>query len=373
MRLFDPDSQLMTESDYGGEVSLVGPLTLATDGTYSILAGRPDWSESTGAFSIMVDLVTYEPLALGAEVADRVDNGNTIRFFTFQVPAAGDLFSFNVAGELMHFLLWSPRGEYLLDNGTWDDPSVPLYQAPEGGEYTFLVNSIAPDGTDYTALVQQIVPIPLVSGETLSGTIYSTKPVFFAFETLGGKPWQIDAVLPNEGDRYMEIYHLEGREWWEAEIAADWGSGPNNNPRIAPFIAPSDSTYYVMLWFESYSGVESGAYEIMVSPETVLSLAPGTPITETITAETGDITYNYNGTAGDLIEVTLTRLSATGALSLNIYSSDDEVMAFYGRGPRSATFEIVLPIDGLYQFIVHNADDDEMDITFSLLLETVNQ
>jgi hypothetical protein len=373
MRLFDPESQLITESDYGGTVSLIGPVTLATDGTYSVLAGRPDWSESTGAFSIMAGLVTYEPLTLDTVVTDQLDNANSIRFFTFSVAAAGDLFSFSVVGEMMHFLLWSPQGEYLLDNGTYDDPAIPIYQAPEGGEYTFLVQSIAPGGTDYTAIIKQIVPIPLVSGETLTGTITSAEPLFFAFETLGGKPWQIDAVLPSEGDRYMEIHQLEGLEWWDSEIAADWGSGPNDNPRIAPFVAPMDSTYYIMLSFVSFSSVESGPYEIMVSPETVLSLAPGTPVMETITADTGDLTYNYNGTVGDTVAVTITRLSETGALSLNVYSSEDEVVVFYGRDTTAARFEITLPIDGLYQFIVRNIDYEQSDVTFSLLLETVEK
>lgn len=373
MRLFDPDDQLIAESDYGGEVQVIGPLTLNADGNYSVLAGRPDWAEGTGSFSIMVDEASYHPLDLSTAVTDRLDNASEIRFFTFQVPAAGDLFSLGVAGEMMHFVLRSPQGDYLLDNGTFDDPGLPIYQAPEGGEYTLLVQSIAADGTDFTALVEMIEPLPLVSGETVSGTINSGQPAFFAFETLGGKPWQIDAVLPDFGDRYMQIYHLDGREWWDAEIAADWGSGPNNNPRIAPFIAPEDATYYVLLSFRSFTSESSGAYEITVTPETVLSLAPGTPVTETINEATGDLTYNYNGKAGDTVEVTLTQLSETGALSLNVYSSEDEVLFFYGRATTGATFAITLPLDGLYQFIVRNVGYGEEDLTFSLLLEMGGQ
>ena len=203
MRLFDSGENLIAESDYGGAVSLIGPFTLPADDTYILMAGRPDWSDVTGAFSVMVDLASILPLTSGAEISGRLENANTILFYSFSAET-GDLFHIQMYGENVAFLLRSPAGEYLLDEGYYESPYVTLYSIPESGDYTLQIHTVMDFGVEYQLWVNPIIPTPLVSGEMATGTIEDGGVVYFSFESLGAKAWQLDAVLP-DGDRYIEI------------------------------------------------------------------------------------------------------------------------------------------------------------------------
>jgi hypothetical protein len=372
MRLLDPNNLLVTEADYGGASQIIGPVTLSLDGNYTILAEQANVGESSGDYSIMVDSAVFTPLEMDGEISGQLDNSNTTLFFTFAVDA-GDLARIAMVGESVGFVLFSPFGGYVLSEGYYNDPEISLYQFEESGTFTLYAQTINESGSDYSLMVDLIVPISLTSGQAATGDITSGEPMFFAFESLLGKTWQINATLPDSGDRYMTVFQLDEREWWDTILVGDYGSGPNGNPRIAPFIAPANTTYYVSLWFESWEGEDSAPYEISLSPSTVFSLAPGTEISESVSAQSGDMTYVYNGAAGEVVRITMRRLSEAGALALSIYSPETEVVAFYSYSVDSASFEVTLPFDSVYQFVVSNVAYDDLDMDFSLLLEEIPQ
>jgi len=377
MRLFDPNVTLLSEAIYIGDTWMIGPVTLPNDGAYTVQAGRPEWSESIGVFSLMVERAALSPLTLDTETTGRLAHPNEIAFFTFDAQA-GDLIELMITGVALGFTIYTPGGAELIRDGYADELRMDITALPEGGEYRLMFRTTEPSGADYRLLARRIIPIPLTPGEASIGTIQSQEMAYFTFDSLGGKPWRIEATLSEGGDRQMRIYQLEGREAWDTNIAVDYGSGPNGNPRIAPFIPPVDGTYYVGLSFRNWDEetATQSDYTMTLYAETILSLAPGVEITATIPVNGGDLTYFYNGTAGETIRVTIARTSATGEPLLVVFTPIAEDVAVYFEGQQAHTgiFELTLPMDGTYRFVVGNeAYDEGNDLTFSLLLEAVGE
>ena len=200
-------------------------------------------------------------------------------------------------------------------------------------------------------------------------------PAVVTFETPAGKMWDINVVLPPNGSPFLSVYQFEGREYWEAEIASDWGTGPNGQPRIRPFIPEADGIYYIAVWFDHWE-TENEAYdfELTVSPSTLLSIPNNSPIVGEISNETGIAQYAYQGTAGDSIRVTFSKLSDDGTLSLSIYSTEDEVITFTGRSANSSRFDIDLPLDGFYEFVIQNASYEfDSVLSYEILVEPLSE
>jgi hypothetical protein len=109
---------------------------------------------------------------------------------------------------------------------------------------------------------------------------------------------------------------------------------------------------------------------LTLAPDTLLQLAPNTPFTGAITAATGDQTYHYEGSAGETLRVTIERTSETGALGVRLLSAEDEVFVFYERSTRRAVFEVTLPLDGRYRFVLQNLAYDDGAVEYAILLET---
>jgi hypothetical protein len=85
-------------------------------------------------------------------------------------------------------------------------------------------------------------------------------------------------------------------------------------PRIEPFIAPEDATYYVVLEFDDYSDDDAVRdFSVTLAPSSLLSLSPGQPVEAKVTPETGNVVYAYHGKAGEVVRVTLTGKGETGA------------------------------------------------------------
>ena len=279
-------------------------------------------------------------------------------------------------GATVGMIIESPEGEIVISDGMYNDPQVPLYQFPMTGTYTITLMTGEPGGTDIGFWIFKREPIPVTTNESTIVEIEEGLPTVFAFDTPAGKMWDINATLPQNGDRFLAIYQFDGeRAPWEAQIDRDEGNGPDGQPRIRPFIPTDDGTYYLALWYDDYS-TEYEVYEaeLIVSPSTLLSIAKGSPITGEINSETGAAQYAYTAKAGDEILVTFTKLSDEGELSLSIYSSEDEVITFMGRNATRSTFSIELPLDGFYEFVIRNASYDESStLAYELLVEPLTK
>ena len=370
-KLFSPTGGQLAQSDN----LLIKNIELGVDGVYTIEFTRLDWSENEGEFDAHLGHYSIETLNVE-------DEGWTLAY-EGSLADIGALQQFNVdfdEGELITIKLYStnsaiivqsPSGEFLLFDGAYDDPEIPLYRIPIAGTYTVTAQTVESGGTAFSLDISKRDPIVVNVNEPITGQLEEGWPSVFVFESQAGKMWDINATLPQNGERALAVYQFDGRDYWATQIAFDTGSGPDGQPRIQPFVPSAGDTYYIALWYDDY-GTDYALYdyEFMVSPSTLLSIVNNTPLVAKISNETGTTQYGYRGNAGDKIRINYHKLSKEGGLGINMYSEADEVISFTGRTASSGSFEVELPLDGFYQFVVWNTSyDDQSVLEFEILIE----
>lgn len=371
LRVFDMNGGLVATARYFGDRAWVEPFTLPLTGRYTLAFQREAWSEYTGGAALVVDTITPQALASGVMSAGTVAQYG-LAAHTFAMTA-GDLFAYRLDcdGECTLVLMFPPPAEgpadWLAESYFSQSFWLPLARAAQTGTYTLYINAQTPD-TPYTLEVSRIEPLPLTVNTPAEGNLPSQTAVAYSFTSAAGKVWQFNAaVVP--GTALLEIYRFDNRQPWETVIAADGGSGPNGNPRIAQFIAPEDGLYYVVLRWSSNNETPATDYTLNVSPETLQLLVDGTQFDGTITPDAGQAIYLYNGTAGEQVRLTVERTTDTGALQLRVLSDQDEVIAYTERGSVRAQFELVLPLEGRYRVIISDAAYEPTTLGYTILLE----
>lgn len=368
--LFDSDQSVLAESLDFGPTALLGPYTLPETATYFVSVARPDYSDMLGAFQVMVDVAEVTPAADSLDFDQALPN--QINFFSLSATE-GDILRLGLRGPMLQFALIPPSGENAIYDGIYDDLGLVAFQAPQTGMYQLFVQSFAPDVDTLSLRLSLLEPPTLTTDAPVSGTVTPDEPALVAFESQAGKTWRIDAtVAEGTGAGYLEILRLEGRPYWDTVLATDATSGPNGNPRIMAFTAPEDGTYYALVYYNLDDPNRPDApYTVTLTASSLVNLVPDIETTGTITPETGRAVYNYAGKAGQVLRITISRTTETGSLVLEVRSPNDEVINFLGRGVASATFEVTLPVDGSYSFVIDDRDYNRVELGFSILLELI--
>lgn len=362
-RLFDASNNLLIET---GAFPFINNFVLPVTQTYTLLIGNGN--NETGAFSVLVDFYQPQSITLDTTASGMLVSSAHLGFYTLDVTA-GTLFRYSSTGASLGISILDPNGELAVFTGTYDSPLLMLAQFTQTGQYLVVISTDMVDGLDYGIFLELVEPTPLVAGTPVTGSRQIGDPPVFSFQSPAGKAWELNAIMPQDGDRRMFIAQLNDRFYWDVIVAADSGSGANGNPRIAPFIASADATYYIWLEFSSYNNATNYDYEMLLSSTTILSLAPDIELTQTITPETGAQTFIYStATENERVELDIRRISDVGDVWLQVLSPTDEVINFFGRGFNGGTFDMTLPIAGVYRFIVNDISyaPTELQITIRL-------
>lgn len=373
LRLTGPNGATIAGVSRDGESILIGPLSLPATGTYGIEAGRPFDSVDGGSFNLRIDRAEVTTLESNAPFTSTLSGIGATHFFQY-AATAGDLIASIVRGSAeTGFWVVMPGGDFILESGFGDQWFSPVDRLPETGDYLMYVQTNVDDDVEFTLNVSTVQPQVITGGETRSGSSQEFPPIVFTFDTLAGKIWRLSGTAGDfEGDNGMEIFRADDLS---GTLVSDYGSGPGQQPLIDPFIAPADGQYYVVLFGDDYDASTNVSYDYQFSlfPSTVVSLSPGSTITNTVTPESGRVRYLYNGLAGEVIRITLNQTGGDGYARLQILSPETVIfdMSAYEIDFRSAAFEIVIPIDGIYMFDVNNADYNPTNVEFSILLERV--
>ncbi len=368
LQLTGPGGTLLArEVDNNVTGALIGPLTLQDGGTYTVLATGADGS--SGDFSLLVDRAEWTPLPLGETVSGAFSQPGAMRFFTFEGDA-GNLIRYWIKAPNVGIRVITPSDSVYTD-GVYDNPFRYFTILPESGGYQVGIMTTNPGGTDYEFALLPVDAQPLISGQSLTGTITESNPLVFTFDSAAGKMWQLNARVTDASYATgLQVYNGNDPSYG---IAGDGASGPEGFPRVEPFIAPEDATYYVVLEFDDYTDDDATRdYEISLAPSSLFSLSPGQAIESKVTPESGNAVYAYHGKAGEVIRVTLTRTGETGAPGLLVWSQvrQDTLFDFSTYVElRSASVEIVLPDDGMYLLTVRNQDSEATELAFSILVE----
>lgn len=362
---FDSDGNEIAQPDEIDGLSLIWPRIYS--GEVFLRAGRQDWIDEGGEMTLLVQAVDMQSLTPGEPVSSILVSSNHLDFYTIDA-SADQLISYGATCDECTVSLFQPDGENFDSEGSYEDPGVYLAQLPLAGTYTLMLSAHHPNMA-YEVTVNFVEPQPLASGEATSATI-GMQPVYFSFESPAGKAWDISTDLPNVGDRELRVLYLaDGRAPWEAVVAFDQGSGPDGNARVAPFVAPQDGTYYVLAFYYDYSDVDTPTEgTILLQPASLLSLAPGMELQGAITPDSGPVTYLYEGTAGEVINLTLERLSGEAGLSLDVIGPEDEVVRMGGLNAIRFQPTLVLPVGGTYRITVSAVTYEQPAITYSLVV-----
>ncbi len=372
-RLFNGFGVLLAEGDVFAQWTRTLVFELPEDGSYSIAVTTPDWEANSGAIELYLNMLESQAMEFGTVVEGTFENRGEMIQLIF-TGEKGELFAYETFGATLGVFLFAPSGELFTQESFYDSPRDPLNRLPENGDYTLILQTLNPDPTDYAIVLHQPEPIPIVIGETFSGTFLESDGALFSFEGVSGKPVEINAELPPGGNT-MTLISLDVENDWERRLFVDGGSGPNGNPRIQNFDVPLDGTYYLALSIDDFApGNAEINYTISVMPDTILSIAPGVEIMGSASVDTGDVVYSYIGTGGQELRVTITQSSEVGGIFLGIFGEVDEVLNFGSRNVDTATFDIEIPFDGNYAFVIRNIDyDPNNTLEYSLLVEVVEQ
>jgi hypothetical protein len=354
-------------SEYGQSLML-GPLALPETGTYGIEVGRPFDSSEAGAFQLRLDLATVTPLATNATFSGTLAGAGTAHFFEYPAQAGQFIATAVTADAQIGLWVLTPGQEYVIQGGFNDSWFSPLDPLPETGNYLIYVQTNVNAEVQFTLDIAAVEPIPLNSGETFTGSIAEFPPAVFVFESLAGS----GELLGFEGDNALEIFLADDLS---GVVVADYGSGVDGNPLLDPFIAPVDGQYYVVLYASDYDPATnlSTDYALSLFPSTVISLAPGSAVTNTATTDGGRIRYSYRAAAGETIRLTLAKTNDEGSAGLQIISPTNSVILeiLNDQILDNASFEVTLPVEGVYMIDVYNTYYEPSSVEFSLLLEPV--
>lgn len=370
-------------SPSGGQLIFVdGPyldnVELSTDGQYTIVFERPEWSQDEGEFVTHLGQFVVNTMQQDGEngslFEDYLEDAGAVRIIEVAMNE-GDVITAGLYGADVGMEIWSPEGEGLLFEGIFDDPYVPLFRFPTTGTYRIKIITAEPGGTDISLFIYRHDVIPATTNDPMTGQLEEDIPVVFAFDVVAGKMWDLNAILPENGESALAIYVFDDRPQWESQIYFDDGSGPNGQPRIRPFIPQADGTYYVALTYDNWdSEFATYTYELAINPSTVLSIPNNSPITGEVTEESGVAQYAYTGKAKDRIRILFRKTSTEGELALIVTSQEDQIVNFMGRNTSVSSFDITLPLDGTYEFVIYNASyDTTTSLGYEIIVEPVTE
>jgi hypothetical protein len=352
-----------TDNDSLG--AFLGPITLEGSLTYTLIVTHPDWeAESTGAFELVLDRVNPIVLEPGVTSDGNLPRAGLPTFFSY-TGAADDVIRYTTTGTNLGIAVIGPNGETLLRDGLYDNPGSLFNVLPQDGDYTILLQTANTGGTDFSITVRPLDVPQLAEGAPVTGTgEEAAGPVVFSFQSDGGKLLALNAAVAGADGQSLAIF---GGERFCCEIIRDYGSGPNGNPRIDPFIVPATGTYYAVLWFDLYSEDNASLdYEVSLSASTLISLSLGAEINDIITPESGIKSYSYSAQAGETLRITLTQTGGDGWPLIRVFSPETQILDFQSHSINSISFELVFPVEGMYRFEIGNSNDEPTAVEFSL-------
>ncbi len=413
--LLDPNgATILADDDSGGNRnSLLGPVRVSTAGAYMLVAssccpGSPE--PSTGEYTLVIDRVAAQTLAVGSATPFELPVGESIAVFTLDVQGPA-LVRFDVSGLqgsgnviLTAFDAQNTQRSYDVrssDPNTLFYPTPPAY-APSSGTFLIAIRRDLSSTTDSTgapmtgisAGVVTALPIALVPyalGTTQTGTLDDATPSL-GYSFTGDTSSLLSlagSATADSGDFELWLYSPDGNINYSASTAYTDNSAFN----IDPLQLGSAGTYAMLVQRTNETGAaltgSSSAFSFTLGGSTVSSLIPGQAITGSVDAVNLERTYRLDGVAGQRLRFTIAPTSDVFAPSLFIQGpelpvGDDSggnvgapVFSASMSSATSATFtyEVTLPVTGVYLVRVSNGIFNATGPVagdFSLLLEAVS-
>jgi hypothetical protein len=360
LNLFGPNGTQLGSATDNVIGTLVGPLTLASAGTYTIEVFQPDYNVGeVGPIEVLVDNAELTAIKPDGSYSGRLERAGSVVFFAYTGPA-NELFGYTASGQQIGFFMYAPSGNQVLTNYSDDGLFEPLRILPEAGQHIGYLQTANPDGTDYTLSLNPINVVELQADAPVEGFLEAGRTQVFRFASPVDALWRIDVIAPDSA--YSARMDVRAVNDPLSNLISDSSSGSDNAPRIDPFISPAAGEYYVLL-----SGAVDFDYTLTLTASLSTRLEQGTAQQATITTEMGIVTYLYFGIADEKIRLTLD--VSAGQPSLVMLSPEDELITLLVRSPGRSTVEVVLPQTALYRIMLRTVSYDGSALDVGVMVE----
>lgn len=377
---------LAVSDDHGPEVdALISFKSLPADGRYFVIATRfgQEHGSTSGEYELLLNLIgtgmTEDTvLEYGDSILGRISHEQPLLFY-FLRAQRGDFINVSlrrISGNLDPRVdLATPDGLVLASND--DDPNaegtldagISNYLIEESGVYLILATRfgdnagdteggfvLSVDVTPPGALGDRLDMARLIDyGMTLTGELSDAVPVrYFRFEARRGDV--ITATLANESGNLDPVLRLLDAN--QIELAQDDNSGDGRDARISAFTLPRTGQYYLLATrFGGDDGQTQGEFSLELNgrPGVVggraLEIAYGTSVSGQLDSTRVLEEYVFFGQEGDVITISMERVSGNLDSLLTLYDSDRKQLAFDddGGGNQNSRIEqFILPRDDMY-------------------------
>ncbi len=416
LRLRYPDGTEVSDDDSGGNLnSLLGPVRLPVDGTYTVIATRFGGLEgnSTGPYTLVVNAAQVKPLELNETLTFDLNAEQPVMFFSYP-GGSGQTFSLVAQGfggdADFNINVRDANNGYV--NGTWGNADGQAIIDPlvlgHAGDYMFVVTRQARDPSQASTAsvrigltLRAIVTMPLAIGETVSGALDDGTPsVHYSFEAQAGDMLRLSGSETSGGQPFdVQVMNTEGY------VSFGAGTAYSEQPGtffIDPLTLDMAGTYLVVLRRTDIDGTGGhglSQYTVTLGPTETPLLASGQEVTGSFSAgQYSEQVYRFEGTAGQVVRMTLRTIEGPYSPAVNWQGPGEDSgtmpgMGFGGGGypggmifivdmnggvPGTATYQTTLPATGLYLFRVRNSGTygpeggpDWTEASYGLLVEVI--
>ncbi len=383
LELLGPDGTLVTQDDDGaGNLnSLVGPYTLESNGTYTIVATRFGGSTgmSIGQFQLRLTRPTVSTLSLGQteSLTLGVEDSFAVFRYTTTAPEILLLEGVRTAGsDSASISVRNLQGEYVgssySDHSTGRMSIDPLYLATPG-EFLVMVRrefNYTPDGTVLSAneslglnfSMSAIETAPVVMDSPISGVLSNDNPTdYYTFNGTAGDILRLAGDVVNDGHYEAMIYGPRGYNingistLYNPAASTGFALDPLNLNETGPYMVVVRRT---MGPAEMPAAV---SYNMTLSSTQTPILSAGVAVEGTVDQTTYEQVYRFEGTAGQQVRFTLSGTSSNYGAGISVYGAGPEIPegqanVFNGSGSTGGTltYEVTLAYTGVYLVRVYN-------------------
>ncbi|MCC7446205.1 MAG: hypothetical protein IT324_02255 [Anaerolineae bacterium] len=375
LTLISPDRTILAEGHPErtpqGLASVLSDIRLPVGGSYTLIAGQlRDVPLSAGTYRLLLETerfstqaVVAEPITYG-QPASKLAQQNTTDYWIFN-GAAGDAVTFSVVSAEGNAVgptvaLQDMTGRTLAEEklSAPTEATLPGSLLPANGRYIVAV-PVLKTGS-YTLLIQRrqswqpqgMTPRTLTLNQALDGVITVGNLVnVWTFNGKAGDVARIDGARLS-GDLRLDLT-LYGPSGYVASALAK-----PDDPKVTlgPVRLPEGGTYLVVAtrWL-SAAGRTSGRYSLTLTNPAGVSGSQGGLITAYGQTVTGGILSNedrwtFDGQAGDVVTVRMTRLDGSLIPTLQLITPDGATTLARAQGDQgeAALERVILPVSGLY-------------------------
>lgn len=367
------------------------------DARYFVIATRfgQEQGSTSGQYTLLLErLGTGAPddtafIRYGESALGRITSQAPLAFY-FLRASRGEVIEIlmrRTSGSLDSQLsLATPDGRILVSND--DDPAaegtldarIPNYTVLETGVYLIVATRFGQEAGDtngsYVLTVTQKSPEELgVSleearlidyGMTVEGSVDDEVPVrYYRFE--GRRGDVITVALTAEEGNLDPLVKLTDANL--ADLVTDDDSGGNSNAQLVAYTLPVAGTYYLLATRAGEAGGRtSGTYQLELNGRAgiaggqSLEIIYDASVSGLIDDQHNTEEYVFFGQQGDVIQITMERVSGNLDALITLYDSDRKQIAFDddSGGEQNAALEgFALPGDGTYIIVASRYDREK--------------